>query len=242
MKSTTRRVAKRGLRRSDPDVSPQDAGRTDAVAGRDLAQVVRREFFGRAGQIAARYGVSPEFVIDHCESRRPGSPLHVAKMIAYLEDITHVVGCVHGSPVAWADLLEMHEPSLIRVCRDCLSEPDSIMHVRRWMRLLRRETTRLASDESAPSDYTTPSLREYNGLRPLRHWLGERLVAELLLGPGPHATSGGGGSPAGRLTPKLRLTRDVFSLGFASQLERDSISRSGSVRGEKSSPGACAGT
>jgi len=219
-------------------VAPSAACPSEGVVRSDLAQVVRREFFGRAGQIAARYGVSPEPVIDHCESRRPNSPLHVARMIAYLEDITHVVGCVQGSTIAWADLFEMHEPSLIRVCRDCLSEPDSIVHVRRWLRLLRRETVRIGNDVSTRSDFTTPSLREYNGLRPLRHWLGERLVAELLLGPGPHASSCGSTANPGRLAPKLRLTRDAFSLGFASPLRE----RSGTVRGEKTSPGACAGT
>jgi len=89
-----------------------------------------------------------------------------------MEDLTLAAGCLAGAPVAWTDLVDAAERPLIQGLRDRLDEGDAVVFVRRWLGSLRRSTLAGAAD-------STPSLSAYPGVKPLRQWLGERLVAEL---------------------------------------------------------------
>ncbi|MFO0873334.1 MAG: hypothetical protein U0575_05115 [Phycisphaerales bacterium] len=136
--------------------------------------------------------------------RRTGtSALRVTRLVAHLDDLAHVVACVRGSANAWHDLSEAHEPALVHATRDRLGAMGAVVGVRRWFAALRivtldtdpePEHDRLADHHdrlalgAAPAcvhvpglreDVAVPSLRAYRGLRPLRHWLAERLLGEL---------------------------------------------------------------
>ena len=137
-----------------------------------LEVALRREFFARVGGLAIRYNVTPDQVLSHCRRHRPSSPLGASRMVGHLEDLTLVAGCLAHVGLAWSDLVEANELSLIRGLRDRVSEPEAVMIVRRWLRALRLNSLGREDDPA-------PSLGRYPGVKPLRHWLAERLTGEL---------------------------------------------------------------
>lgn len=181
---------------------------TVCIAPSAVASVLRREFFARAGAVAMRYGIDPDDVLCFCEGHAPvgieldsahdgrrggrktspprwgSSPLHVTRLIAHLDDLVHVVACVRGSANAWADLADSYEPALIHAARDRLDGVGAVVGVRRWFAALRAITIGMTDDASVHvpglrHDVAVPTLRDYRGFRPLRHWLAERLLGEL---------------------------------------------------------------
>lgn len=235
---------------------------TVCIAPSAVAAVLRREFFARAGGVAARYGIDPDDLLRFCEGQgacagaptpgadaprptgsldgpaqhaehalhalrgprvpstapvTPGtprpprlarppsvlrwgsSPLHVTRLIAHLDDLVHVVACVRGSANAWHDLRESYEPALIHATSDRLDGVGAMIGVRRWFAALRMTTAGGATNVTVHvpglrNEVVVPTLRDYRGYRPLRHWLAERMLGELSRQP---ATA------AGR---RLRLT------------------------------------
>lgn len=183
-----------------------------------LSRVIRREFFARAGVPAARYGIDPDAVVQYCSAHRPASPLSASRMIVHLEDLTHVVACLSGVGLAWSDLIEAHEPALLRIVRDRLDDQASLVAVRRWFMALRRHSrggpvVRHVRGHGLATPDPRPTIGGYPGIRPLRHWLAERLLAELA---GP--TSLAPGRP-------LRLTGREFGVSIASTTGRSPFER-----------------
>ncbi len=209
--------------RSGPSLgSPSGRASSRRATGDDgLEAVIRREYFARTGDAAARYGVSPEDVIaffaQHGDaavrrsagngacarptnarpglgsSKQPTSGLRAARMIANVEDIVHVLGCIADHPVAWADLSGQYERALIHVCANRLDPLSAVVLVRRWLSALRLRSTGPTGIADQPDavcvvpttrpgqSITVPveSLAGYLGAMPLRHWLAQRIVGPL---------------------------------------------------------------
>lgn len=159
----------------------------------DMELLLRREFFTRAAASAARYGVTPDRLIEHALTLRTETPLRAARLLAHLDDLTHATACIDQSALAWSDLVEMHELVLIHVCAERLGEAEGIVHVRRFLACLRNGTIR---GEGL-------TMAAYSGQRPLRHWLAERAMSRLAepvtRRPGP---------------VRLRLTAPEYGVGF----------------------------
>ncbi len=129
---------------------------------------LRRAYFAQAGEVAIRYGVTFERVLDHlrdaCTHHRRLPMLE----IRHLDDLVHVVACVDCFDLAWRDLAEHHEPALVRAGRQWLLPTDAIVWVRRFLAELHHGD--LAG---------VRSLRSFDGTSSLRKWLGDRLVGAL---------------------------------------------------------------
>lgn len=129
---------------------------------------LRRAYFGQAGEIALRYGVPFDRVLDHLHLLQAEHPHNAIPVVRYLEDLIHAVACVDGLDLAWRDLAERHERALIRACRHWLEATDAIVFVRRLLAGLRRD-----------QEPGVQPLRRYDGSCSLRRWLGDRIVGAL---------------------------------------------------------------
>lgn len=130
---------------------------------------LRYAYFAQAGEIAIRYGVVFDRVVEHVrildERRRQRS----AYSIRYVEDLVHAVACTDGVDLAWNDLSEQHERVLLRVCAERYEGSVAIVLVRRFLATLRRESAQ-------PGTRGRWTLRRYDGTQSLRRWLRERLL------------------------------------------------------------------
>lgn len=180
--------------------------------------MLRREFFARAGSLATRYGVTPERLVSFCSQRDPSTPLGTSRLVGHIEDLVMAAACTDDVAPAWSDLHERHESILVRATSERFGADDALLFVRRWLAALRRSTLAQAgalaggsSEAGAGHDpvlhadhLRAPSIADYPGQQPLRHWLAQRLDAELARHP--HL-------PPGR---RLRLTPSRFGVGFPS--------------------------
>ncbi|MHC4220520.1 MAG: hypothetical protein ACYSU7_18940 [Planctomycetota bacterium] len=132
------------------------------------ASDLRRAYFAQAGEIAMRYGVRFERVLDHLVVVRPGHFQHAIPVVRYLDDLIHAVACLDGVDLAWRDLSERHERALIRACRHWLDATDAIVFVRRLLAGLRGD-----------QEPDLQTLRSFDGSCSLRRWLGDRIVGAL---------------------------------------------------------------
>ncbi|MHC5008032.1 MAG: hypothetical protein ACYTGF_11805 [Planctomycetota bacterium] len=132
------------------------------------ASELRRAYFAQAGEIAMRYGVRFERVLDHLGELRGVQPQHSIPVVRYLDDLIHAVACVDGVDLAWRDLTDRHERALIRACRHWLDATDAIVFVRKLLAGLRRDR-----------ELEVQKLRSFDGSCSLRRWLGDRIVGAL---------------------------------------------------------------
>jgi hypothetical protein len=137
----------------------------------ELESELREAYFSAAGWVALRYETSVEEVIDHL--RRNG--LHRAhrpqSSIQYVEDTVLATAALKGNARAWYDLEQVFSQPLTRTCTLHLSDQEAIIHVRRFITELNQAT--LAKD-----DRSDRGLLDYDGQRPLRIWLVDRLLAQ----------------------------------------------------------------
>jgi hypothetical protein len=132
------------------------------------ASELRRAYFAQSGEIAMRYGVRFERVLDHLDELRGVHPQHSIPVVRYLDDLIHAVACVDDVDLAWRDLADRHERALIRACRHWLDATDAIVFVRRLLAGLRRDR-----------ELEVQKLRSFDGSCSLRRWLGDRIVGAL---------------------------------------------------------------
>ena len=132
------------------------------------ASELRRAYFAQAGEIATRYGVRFERLLDHLDVLRLRHRQQSIPVVRYLDDLIQAVACLDGVDMAWRDLGERHERALIRACRHWLDATDAIVFVRRLLAGLRRDRQ--------PGVQT---LRNFDGSCSLRRWLGDRIVGAL---------------------------------------------------------------
>jgi len=154
----------------------------------ELESSIREAYFAIASWVAIRYDVEIEEVIEHLRSAgvhtaaRPGAAVH------YVEDVVLAVAASRGNPQAWADAAQIFDLTLVRACSLRLPEQEAAIYVRRFLGALERETLDDRIEPIKGSDLVghdgnpcpgDGGLRAYAGLRPLRVWLTDRLLAQL---------------------------------------------------------------
>ncbi len=158
---------------------------------------LRRAYFAHAGEVAARYEVRFERVVEHLEEARTHHSHSSMPGVRQIDDLVHVVACIDGVDVAWWDLTEQHERALVRACRQWLEPTDAIVLVRRLIADLRRD------------DVGVQSLRGFDGTCTLRRWLGDRIMGRMnLCGVGFHLSRGPAPHP-----PRVSLLEGHFIAG-----------------------------
>ena len=142
--------------------------RGPAPRRRGIARL-RSAYFAHAGELAARYGVTFDRVIAHLWQSRHRHPRFFLRAVMCLDDLVQALACLDGCGLAWSDLQERHERTLVRRCREGRDETETTVIVRRFIAELRR---------TALNGRCT--MLEYLGTRPLRNWLADELNAHLL--------------------------------------------------------------
>jgi hypothetical protein len=126
---------------------------------------LRGEFFAKAGEPASRYGISFERLMHHMWEARTDNRRLLLRHVTHIEDLVHAVACIDGRSLAWNDLAERYERTLIRRCRGDQDEIAATILIRRFFADLRHDNAQPGSIPAARS------LRGYFGNRPLRNWL-----------------------------------------------------------------------
>jgi hypothetical protein len=161
--------------------------RLSAIEPEELESSIREAYFAIASWVAIRYDVEIDEVIDHLRRAGVHSAVRPGAAVHYVEDIVLAVAATQGNRQAWSDASQIFDLTLVRACSLRLPEQESVMYVRRFLADLERETLdqsilpvrsedAVYDDEPAEGD---GGLRAYAGLRPLRVWLTDRLLAQL---------------------------------------------------------------
>ena len=133
---------------------------------------LRQLFFAQAAEFAVRYDIRYERVLEHLWVARGYVHRLPVRTVAHLDDLVHAAACLDGLSLAWADLIDVAEPALVRVCMRRLDSADSVVFVRRMLCELRTPVP-----NPRPRKHLT--LQAYTGVQPLRNWLAERTAARL---------------------------------------------------------------
>jgi hypothetical protein len=131
---------------------------------------LRLAFFAQAGEFANRYHVRFERVLEHVWDARRWNRRLLLRAVTNMDDLVHAIACIDEVGLAWSDLAERYERTLIRRCRGGQDEIEATVFVRRLFADVRRRNRE-------PFVINLPSLRGYAGTRPLRTWLADRLNA-----------------------------------------------------------------
>ena len=163
---SARRSADRFTRATRPSARPSIT--TTTTHSRALDRL-RCAYFAQAGETASRYGISFERVIRHLWQARRSNRRFTLQNIAHVDDLLHAIACADDVALAWTDLAERYERTLVRKCRANFDEMEATVFVRRVLADLRHRSV-LEHDERLPSLHT------YLGTRPLRLWLADRMI------------------------------------------------------------------
>lgn len=153
-----------------------------------IAAAVRTAYFCEAGELAVRYGVSADDVIEQLERAGLGRAPRAERCISNIRCAVHAAALVRGEPQAWADLVTALGPAFDRACASRLDRTRGIQFARRFWADLRDSSTDAVLAEAAsarpraarrPRGVRPPDLRTFPAIRPLRHWLAERLLGSL---------------------------------------------------------------
>jgi hypothetical protein len=169
----------------ETDILDHDDASASELLGADATNLLRRTFFRETFEIAARYGVTIEDVLEHCAESfdlvmldTPILRMAAAERIAgNLEDLLLAIACIRRDQRAWHDLDEIMRPMLARMCELRVDEIESMLQASRFLRAVRQRTLEL--DPECDGDDGTPRLQEFTGLQPLRSFLGGPLFSLL---------------------------------------------------------------
>jgi hypothetical protein len=167
------------------NATPDDDASAAELLGAEATSLLRRTFFSETFEIATRYGVTIEDVLDHCTEAfdlslldTPVLRMAAAERIAgNLEDLLLAIACIRRDQRAWHDLDEELRPMLARMCELRVDEIESMLQASRFLRAVRHRTLEL--DPECDGDDGTPRLQEFTGLQPLRSFLGGPLFSLL---------------------------------------------------------------
>ncbi len=166
--------------RRGSDATSSSAGATPRLPlDRTLHTRLRREFFARGHELAARYGVTADDLLAHLERANLAGTAGPARALSFIDDIIAACACVRGHPRAWHDAWSKHEAVLLRAARSRLDETAAVVFTRRYWIDLHAATLDPLAPRFGDDLPALPSVAEYVGVRPLRIWLTDRLLGRI---------------------------------------------------------------
>ena len=203
----------------------------DAPAGgmldESVAAAIRAAYFAEAGELAVRYGIGVNEVIEHLERAGLARSPRPERAIEHIRCAVHAAALCLGVAQAWADLVTALGPGFDRACIGRLQSDDGIAFARRfWVDLRESTLGERASRPSRrdprsaarrPKGARVPDLRAFSATRPLRYWLAERLIGTLELELGRAASA----------AERLDTVEEVRTLRIPAQLAAGAETRHG---------------
>jgi hypothetical protein len=142
--------------------------------GTEVETLVRRACFATASDALAAFRVHPDEIIAHLSMAGLAVASRPERAAQHLEGVAHAVACVRGDAAAWTDLSNHHGWCLERASMDRFGIEGALAARRFWIDC-RRGTLGAPDDRVRDDGWPLPRLQWYAGLRPLRHWLADRL-------------------------------------------------------------------
>jgi hypothetical protein len=139
-----------------------------------VEMLVRRACFATAAEALAEFRVHPDEIVHHLTHAGLAIASRPERVLQNLDGVAHAVACVRGDAQAWTDLANRHGWCLERAAMDRFSVEGGLAARRFWGEA-RRGTLGAPDDRVRDDGWPLPRLQWYAGLRPLRHWLADRL-------------------------------------------------------------------
>ena len=143
----------------------------------DLENQIRRCCFGVACKPMREFGVTPNEIIEHLAHAGLAVASRPERVLENLEGIVHAVACIRGDSRGWVALVNQHGWCLERAAMETFKVDGALAAHRFWSEL--QIGTQGTSGDCRKDGWPLPRLQWYAGLRPLRHWLADRLFGGL---------------------------------------------------------------
>ncbi len=143
----------------------------------DLENQIRRCCFGVAAKPMHDFSVTPNEILEHLAHAGLAVASRQERVLENIEGIVHAVACIRGDSRGWVELVNQHGWCLERAAMETFSVDGALSAHRFWSEL--REGTNGKCDACRKDGWPLPRLQWYAGLRPLRHWLADRLFGGL---------------------------------------------------------------
>jgi len=140
----------------------------------EVEDLVRRACFAAAAPALMEFGVRPDEIVDHLTSAGLSVANRPDRVLANLDGVAHAVACTRGDVRAWTDLANRHGWCLERAAMDRHGTEGGLAARRFWLEI-RAGTLGETAERLRQDGWPLPRLQWYAGLRPLRHWLADRL-------------------------------------------------------------------
>ncbi|MSR33553.1 MAG: hypothetical protein EXS12_01915 [Phycisphaerales bacterium] len=143
----------------------------------DLENQIRRCCFGSTAKSMREFGVTPNEIILHLENAGLAVASRPERVLENLDSIVHAVACIRGDSRGWIELVNQHGWCLERAAMETFSVDGALSAHRFWSEL--RLGTNGERGGCRNDGWPLPRLQWFAGLRPLRHWLADRLFGGL---------------------------------------------------------------
>jgi hypothetical protein len=140
----------------------------------EIDTLVRRACFTLAAPALVDFRVSPDEIIAHLTTAGLSVANRAERVLQNLDGVAHAVACIRGDARAWAELVNRHGWCLERAVMDRHGAEGGLAARRFWGEV-RLGTLGAPDDRVRDDGWPYPRLQWYAGLRPLRHWLADRL-------------------------------------------------------------------
>jgi len=140
--------------------------------------LVRRACFTTLSQSLIEFGVHPDEMVNHLAQAGLAIATRPERALENLEGVAHAIACVRGDARAWIELANRHGWCLERAAMD-RHHIEGGLSARRFWSEVKRGTLGAPQDRVREDGWPLPRLQWYAGLRPLRHWLADRLFGAI---------------------------------------------------------------
>ena len=143
----------------------------------EMEDLIRRQCFGGAAKSMGDFGVTPNEIIAHLKNAGLAIASRPERVLENIDGIVHAVACIRGDSRGWVELVNQHGWCLERAAMETFQVDGALSAHRFWSEL--RLGTNGASGACRKDGWPLPRLQWFAGLRPLRHWLADRLFGGL---------------------------------------------------------------
>jgi hypothetical protein len=140
----------------------------------EVEAMLRRACFTTAAATLMDFRVQPDELIAHLTAAGLAIANRPERAVQNLDGVVHVVACIRGDARAWAELVNRHGWCLDRAAMDRHGAEGGLA-ARRFWNEVRLGTLGAPDDRVRDDGWPYPRLQWFAGLRPLRHWLADRL-------------------------------------------------------------------